>query len=177
MIPASFSDLWSTDRAAQNAAYSALMAETTEPVSWAYDVWDDVVAHLAAKDNHDRAIAGQLLCNLAKSDPEQRIIRDWDRLMLVTEDDKFVTARHVIRSLWKVGLPSELRPFLLDGVAKKFASCANHKNHTLIRYDLLEGLGKLLDATVDAAIRPLTLSLIQTESDAKYVKKYKTLWK
>lgn len=177
MIPAGFSDLWSTDRAAQNAAYQAIMAAAAVPVDWAYDVWDDVVAHLASADNHDRAIAGQLLCNLAISDPEQRIRRNWDHLMAVTEDEKFVTARHVIQSLWKVGQPAALRPFLLDAVAEKFASCVSHRNYTLIRYDLIEGLRKLADATGDPTIPPLALQLIETEADPKYAKKYKTLWK
>ncbi|MGV8833066.1 MAG: hypothetical protein ACOH2N_13900 [Devosia sp.] len=177
MIPAGFHDLWSTDRAAQNAAYRQFMAATAGPVDWAYVVWDDVVAHLAASDNHDRAIAGQLLCNLALSDPEQRIRRDWDKLLAVTEDTKFVTARHVIQSLWKVGLSEALRPFLLDATAQKFAACASHKNHTLIRYDLLEGLRDLADATGDQTIRPVALNLIQTESDVKYANKYSKIWK
>lgn len=177
MIPARFSDLWSADRAAQNLAYHAVMSATATPVDWAYDVWDDVMAHLTSADNHDRAIAGQVLCNLAISDPEQRILRAWDSLLAVTEDDKFVTARHVIQSLWRVGLPAALRPFLLNAVARKFASCANHRNHTLIRYDLLAGLSKLAGATDDPAIRPLALDLIKTEKDQKYAKKYSALWK
>ena len=177
MIPAGFSDLWSTDRAAQNAAYEAVMAATATPVDWSYAVWDDVVAHLHSPDNHDRAIAGQLLCNLAQSDPEQRIRRDWDKLLAVTGDTKFVTARHVIQSLWKIGLAEPLRPFLLDAVAQKFADCRSHKNYTLIRYDLLEGLKQLAGATGDASIRPLALRLIDTEQDEKYLRKYKTLWR
>lgn len=177
MMPPGWSELWSSDRTAQNAAYKQFMAATKAPVDWAYAVWDDVVAHLAASNNHDRAIAGQLLCNLALSDPEQRIRGDRPKLMAVTEDNKFVTARHVIQSLWRVGLPVPLRPFLLDAVSDKFASCRSHKNHTLIRYDLVEGLKKLSEDTGDASIRPLALALIATEADAKYAKKYSRLWK
>jgi hypothetical protein len=49
------------------------MDATDDPVVWAYEVWACVVSDLRHKDNHVRAIAGQLLCNLAKSDPELRI--------------------------------------------------------------------------------------------------------
>jgi hypothetical protein len=177
MIPAGFPELWSTDRAAQNAAYRTFMAATQQPVSWAYAVWDDLVAHLSSRDNHERAIAGQLLCNLAISDPEQRIRQAWPQLLAVTEDAKFVTARHVIQALWRLGLPNPLRPFLLDVTAQKFAACATHKNCTLIRYDLLAGLKNLSDATVDATIKAAALHLIQTENDAKYANKYRALWK
>lgn len=177
MIPAGFHELWSTDRAAQNAAYQTFMAATQQPVSWAYAVWDDIVAHLSSRDNHDRAIAGQLLCNLAISDPEQRIRQAWPSLLAVTEDARFVTARHVIQALWRLGLSEALRPFLLDATAQKFAACAAHKNGTLIRYDLLAGLKSLSDATGDTTIKPAALHLIQTENDTKYANKYKALWK
>ena len=41
---------------------------TSQPVDWADDVWEEVVANLTHKDNHNRAIAAQVLCNLARSD-------------------------------------------------------------------------------------------------------------
>ena len=47
-------------------AYLALMEATEQPVDWAYDVWDDMVVMLSKGDNHQRAIAAQLLANLAR---------------------------------------------------------------------------------------------------------------
>ena len=63
---------------AQNKAFFYLLEVTDQPVDWAYEVWEELVANLRHKDNHVRAIAAQLLCNLAKSDPEQRMLRDFD---------------------------------------------------------------------------------------------------
>jgi hypothetical protein len=69
-------NLSSPDKELQNEAFFALMAATDQPVDWAYLVWDELVASLTHKDNHYRAIASQLLCQLAKSDPEKRILID-----------------------------------------------------------------------------------------------------
>ena len=68
-------NLYSTERELQNQAFTDLMAATDMPVDWAYDVWDELIAALKHEDNHVRAIAAQVLCNLAKSDPEQRIMQ------------------------------------------------------------------------------------------------------
>jgi hypothetical protein len=72
---------------------------TNEKVDWAYDIWDVLKNDLTHSDNHHRAIAAQLLCNLAKSDPEARMLGDFSALMEVTKDKRFVTARHC---LWEL---------------------------------------------------------------------------
>lgn len=87
-------DLWSADREAQNAAFAHILKATDRPVDWAYEIWDDLLANLTHKDNHNRAIAAQILCSLAESDPKNRMLRDFDRLLAVTKDERFVTARH-----------------------------------------------------------------------------------
>ena len=50
-----------------------------------------------------RAIAAHLLSNLAKSDPKRRMLEDFSSLLAVTRDERFVTARHCMQALWKVG--------------------------------------------------------------------------
>ncbi len=95
--------LRSEDKELQNKAFCSVLEATDKPVDWAYDVWDEMVATLSHKDNHQRAIAAQVLCNLAKSDPENRMLRDFDALLAVTKDERFVTARHCLQSIWKVG--------------------------------------------------------------------------
>ena len=45
-----------------------------------------------------------MLANLTKSDPEKRILKDFDALLSVTKDERFVTARHTMQSIWKVAL-------------------------------------------------------------------------
>lgn len=178
MIPQSFPHLWSSDRQLQNQAYYALIAETDQKVDWAYAVWDQMVENLAHQDNHNRAIAAQMLANLAKSDPQSRILADFDALFRVTYDDRFVTARHAMQALWKVGAAGEdQRRLLLKALETRFGDCASHKNCTLIRYDIIQGLRTLHEAVGEEEIRSLALRLIESEGDVKYHKKYAGLWK
>lgn len=88
--------------------YNALIelnSTLEQPVDWAYDVWDDLIELLSDKDGHQRSRAAQYLSRFAAySDPEDRILKDFDALWQVTFDEKFVTARHTIQTLWRVGL-------------------------------------------------------------------------
>jgi hypothetical protein len=176
-LPENFADLWSADRSRQNQAFHHVLDATREPVDWAYEVWDDVVANLTHKDNHNRAIAAQVLCNLAKSDPQDRMLSDFDALFAVTRDDRFVTARHCLQSLWKVGTSGEeQKKRLVAALEGRYAECATEKNCTLIRYDIIESLRKLYDAVKDEEIKARALALIEQEDDLKYRKKYASLW-
>lgn len=171
-------NIYSQDRDLQNRAYYAVMEATDQPVDWAYEVWDELVQALTHKDNHVRAIAAQVLCNLAKSDPEQRMLKDFPALLAVTKDAKFVTGRHTMQAIWKVGLAGEAqRQLLVAGLEQRFDECVREKNRTLIRYDILEGLRNLYDEVQDDAIKTKALALIETETDSKYRKKYSGVWR
>jgi hypothetical protein len=171
-------DLYSSDKALQNAAYSYLMDTTSRPVDWAYDVWDKLVESLRHKDNHVRAIAAQVLCNLAVSDPEKRILKDFNALLAVTKDERFVTARHCLQALWKIGLAGQEQKLLVvKGLSKRFEECMVEKNGTLIRADIIQDLKNLYDALEDESIQVQAAALIETETDGKYRKKYATVWK
>ncbi len=177
-IPADLDALWGSDRSRQNEAYTAIMAATAPPVDWAYAVWDQAVENLTHKDNHNRAIAAQLLCNLASSDPEGRILQDFDALLAVTKDERFVTARHCLQNLWKIGgVGVAQRARLLAGLETRYFECITEKNWTLIRYDIVQSLRNLYDAVQDDAVKVLALALIDREEDTKYRKKYATLWR
>lgn len=78
-------NLRSEDRETQNKAFFYILEVTGKPVDWAYEVWDEMVENLRHKDNHRRAIAAQVLCNLAKSDPKNRMLKDFDALLAVTK--------------------------------------------------------------------------------------------
>jgi hypothetical protein len=178
MIPAGFEDLWSKDRGLQNEAFNHVLALTAQPVDWAYDVWDELLAGLKHTDNHDRAIAAQVLCNLAKSDPQSRMLRDFDALFAVTRDERFVTARHCMQALWKVGAAGkEQRAVLVRALETRFAECAAERNCTLIRYDIVQSLRRLYDAVGDEDLRDVAVRLIESEDDLKYRKKYAGLWR
>ena len=173
-----FETLKTDDPELRTQAYGDIIAASNEPVDWAYEVWDEMKRNLSHKDNHMRSIAAQILSNLAKSDPDQRMLKDFPELLAVTKDKRFVTARHCLQSLWKIGLAGhEQREMLLKGLENRFIECINEKNCTLIRYDILMGLRKLFDSLKDEAVKKMALAWIELEQDDKYKRKYMTLWR
>lgn len=171
-------NIYSTDRDLQNDAFFAILEATEKSVDWAYEVWDRLVESLRHQDNHVRAIAAQLLCNLAKSDPQNRMLKDFAALLTVTKDERFVTARHCLQSLWKVGVVGKSQQKLvMDGLARRFEECMTEKNGSLIRYDIIQSLRNVYDVVKDETIREKALALIETETDSKYRKKYATVWR
>jgi len=147
-------------------------------VDWAYEAWDDLVKDLSHPHNHVRTIAAQVLSNLAKSDPQGRIFKDYDKIVAVTQDPKFVTARHTLQAKWKVGAVSQKhQKMVLARLSTRFADCVNDRNTTLSRYDIIDGLRKLYDLTPDEQIKSTALALIETEPDTKYRKKYSACWR
>lgn len=177
-IQTHMTNIWSKDKDLQNAAFTYLVTAAEQPVDWAYDVWDQLVAGLGDKDNRVRAISSQVLCNLAKSDPEERMLTDFPALLAVTKDERFVTARHCLQALWKVGLAGPVQQKLLvDGLENRYFECITEKNCTLIRYDIIQDLRNLYDAVPDEAIKEKALALIEQEADLKYRKKYASVWR
>lgn len=171
-------NLRSEERELQNQAFFYILEATEQPVDWAYEVWDQLVDGLSHKDNHVRAISAQLLCNLAKSDPQNRMKKDFPALMELTKDKRFVTARHCLQSIWRVGASSKkMKEMVVDALAERFKNCAAEKNCTLIRYDIIQGLRNLYDEVKDEKIKEKALELIETEEDLKYRKKYASVWK
>jgi hypothetical protein len=171
-------NLWIGDRKLQNEAFGAVIEATHSPVDWAYEVWDEAVANLTHKDNHNRAIAAQVLCSLAKSDPEKRILQDFKALLNVTRDERFVTARHCMQALWKVGAAGdEQRALLLEGLERRYKECIDEKNWSLIRFDIIKSLRDVYETVEDERVMAKALELIELEEDAKYKKKYAKVWK
>lgn len=177
-IQTNLENLYSQDRELQNAAFFAILEATEKPVEWAYEVWDRLVESLSHKDNHVRAIAAQVLCNLAKSDPNKRMLKNFAALLAVTKDERFVTARHCLQSLWKVGVVGKTQQqIVVDGLAGRFNECSTEKNCTLIRYDIIQSLKYAYDVVRDETIKEKALALIETEEDQKYKKKYARVWR
>jgi hypothetical protein len=171
-------NLRSNERELQNQAFFYILEATEKPVDWAYEVWDQLVEGLSHKDNHVRAISAQILCSLAKSDPENRMQKDFSRLMEVTKDERFVTARHCLQSIWRVGVSSEkMQKVVVAALVDRFKNCGNEKNCTLIRYDILQGLRNLYDRVQDEKIKQQALELIALEEDPKYRQKFASVWK
>ena len=174
----SLNNIRSEDKNLQNEAYYAVLEATNIPVDWAYEVWGEMLVGLTDKDNHVRAITAQVLCNLAKSDPEKRMLRDFSTLLAVTRDERFVTARHCLQALWKVGIAgAQQQKLLVEGLEGRFRDCITEKNCTLIRYDIIQSLRNVYDVIVDETVRDRALALIETEVDLKYRKKYASAWR
>ncbi|WP_449354063.1 hypothetical protein ACUL41_11810 [Virgibacillus natechei] len=173
-----FHDLAAKDKQVQYEAYQNILKGTEQEVDWAYDVWDQLKEDLAHFDPHHRSRAAQFLANLAISDPENRMLRDFPELWKVTKDEKFVTARHSLQAIWKVGLAgSEQKEIVITHLVDRFRNCDNEKNYTLIRSDIIQGLRNLYDVLEDEAIKQIAMKLIETVEDKKYYKKYKHIWK
>ncbi len=173
-----FDNLQSKDPESRYQSFQWLIKLTQKPVDWAYEVWNDLLLMLEAGDNHQRTIAAQLLSGLAKSDPEERMVKDLDKLMAVTHDKRFVTARHSLQSLWKVGTASNgIQKELLNKLSKRFKEAKHEKNCTLIRYDILEVLRRIYNQLPGEELKKIAIELIGLEEDPKYVKKYTGLWK
>ncbi len=114
---------------------------------------------------------------ICKTKP-MRMLTDLDALMIVTKDARFVTARHCLQSLWKVGGAGEAQRLrLIEALEHRFSECAAEKNCTLIRYDIVQSLRNVYDQAGDEAVKAAALALIETEPDVKYRKKYAGVWK
>jgi hypothetical protein len=106
------------------------------------------------------------------------MLKDFDSLLAVTKDERFVTARHCLQNLWKVGLAGNpQQELVVKSLEKRFHECISEKNCTLIRYDIIVDLRQLYDAVGDEPVKAKALELIEAEADLKYRKKYAGVWK
>jgi len=177
-IQALFEARDSGDEDASHEALQRLFAMTEEPVDWAYDVWEDLVNDLTHEDNHKRSFSAQMLTRLAISDPEGRMLRDFPAVAAVMRDERFVTARHTMQSLWRVGLAGEDRAALVVAALEtRFHDCADEKNATLIRTDAIAALARLAKATGGKEIEARADALIASETNEKERKKQKAAWR
>ena len=171
-------NLHSDDANSRYESFMYIIKITNRPVDWAYQVWDDLLLQLKHKNNHQRAIAAQVLSNLTKSDKEKRMLKDFDKMIEVTKDERFVTARHSLLSLWKIAAAGkEFQQVVVSYLEDRFKKCMAEKNGTLIRYDIIEVLRKLYTHVPDDVVKTKALALIDMEEDMKYRKKYAGVWK
>lgn len=154
-----------------------LRKDLPHKVPWADTCWSTFTGLLDHDNNHVRAIAGQVLCNLARSTPPETVLRDLETIVASTGDEKFVTGRHILQALWKIGLGDQgTRKALLDALADRFKTCTSEKNASLMRYDIVVGLRTLYDEVGDKTVLATARNLISSEDDPKYRKKYASAW-
>lgn len=168
----------SADKDERYEAYQNILNATDQKVDWAYEVWNQLLEDLTHKDNHQRSRAAQYLANLAKSDPEMRIMKDFPKLWEVTKDEKFVTARHSLQSIWRVGIAgAPQKEMVMEYMVERFEKGTDEKNFTLIRNDILQNMRNLYDHFNEESIQQTALDLIDTVDDKKYKKKYMNIFK
>jgi hypothetical protein len=147
--------LKSPDDARRLSALRSVLAATEGAVDWIYEAWDEIVAALGAKNSYQRSIAAMVLCNLAKSDFENRLRKCLDRLLALTRDEKFITSRQCIQSLWKVAIASKsLRKIVVGHLVARFADCGDEKHYNLIRLDIITSLRAVRDHENGGISRP-----------------------
>jgi hypothetical protein len=168
----------SSDREAAYQALVTLFEMTDEPVDWAYDVWDQLLSDLAHREGHKRAFSAQMLIRLAISDPEVRMLDDFPRVEAVLKDEKPVTARHTLQSLWRVGLAGpEQRTMVVEALEKRYRECAKEKGGRVVRTDAVTALGRLFKATGDEEVELRANELVESEPDEKSRKKQRAAWR
>jgi len=138
-------------------------------------VWDGFVKDLRDRGSHVRAIAAQLLCGLARSDPQNRMLKDINTLMVVMRDERFVTLSAIaLKGRGRGQEPAE------DGggsACRPVRRLRCREELLLIRHDIVQGMRNLSDDVRDETIRTKELELIETGLDLKYSKKYAGVWK
>lgn len=171
-------DRESEDRNAQYRALVGLFEMTEQPVDWAYEVWDRFLSELTHREGHKRAFATQMLARLAISDPEGRILRDFPKVAAVMKDEKTVTARHTLQSIWRVGLAgAEQEAMVLEALESRFREGAQEKHGTLVRTDVVTALGRLFRETDAETVEARANALMDAEPDEKQRKKQRAAWR
>ncbi|MBN1266744.1 MAG: hypothetical protein JXA25_14705, partial [Anaerolineales bacterium] len=94
-------NLNSTDDAIRMDAFQKVLDQTEQPVDWAYEVGDGMLEKLNHPNSFQRSIGIKVLCSLAKSDPENRMADSLDILLSHTKDEKFITSRQCMQSIWQ----------------------------------------------------------------------------
>jgi hypothetical protein len=170
-------DLGSTDDKVRLEALQTLLKVTESKVDWVYDVWNHLFEKLGNENSYQRSIGVMLLCNLAKSDTENRIANSLDCLLAHTKDDKFITSRQCIQNIWKTATNKPNKEKVLKHLEKRFVECVNEKHFNLLRQDIIQSMALLYKEQKDGALLTQAQALISTEQDMKYRKQYEALFK
>jgi hypothetical protein len=171
-------DLSSTDDKVRLNALQTLLKLTEVRVEWVYEVWDLLLEKLGSENSYQRSIGILLLCNLAKSDGEDRLGSCLDRILAHTRDEKFITSRQCIQNIWKVAATTRTnREKVLKNLEKRFMECENEKHYNLFRQDIVQAMLSLYGQIREDAILTKTRALIACEDNIKYRKQYEALIK
>jgi hypothetical protein len=156
------------------SALTELLAITEEKVPWFAEYREELAAKLADANSYQRSIGAMLLANLAKSEGKKgEFGKLLPALMGLVDDEKFITERQYLQSVWKVALvdPAYEKQIVAQ-LRAEFAACAAKKHANLLRLDIVAGLAKIMAGTGEAGMRPEIEALIATEEGEKERTKY-----
>jgi uncharacterized membrane-anchored protein YjiN (DUF445 family) len=171
-------NLSSSDNAIRLDAYNHIMDLTAHMVPWVYEIWDELVEKLHSDNSFQRSIGVMVLCNLAKSDSENRLENILDTLLLHTRDEKFITSRQTIQNIWKAGLRNpKLKSKIVTRLTNRYRECEGEKHYNLIRQDIIQSLRSLSESDDDPDLFSLAECLVEEEEEIKFRKKYQQLLK
>ncbi len=166
-------DLESKDDTIRLNALQTILKITEDEVDWVYEVWDDLIDRLDDENSYQRTIAIRVLCNLAKSDAENRMKSSLNHLLAHTRDEKFITSRICIQSIWKVAATSsQAREIIIDHLEKRFEECEPEKHYNLIRQDIIQSMRLLYDYEKNNRLLTRANELVKKEKEDKYRNKY-----
>jgi hypothetical protein len=173
-----FDNLGSTDDKIRLNALQTVLRLTDEKVDWVYEVWDDLLEKLKDENSYQRSIAILVLCNLVKSDTQNRLEASIDCLLAHTHDDKFITSRQCIQNIWKAATTSkQIHEKVLDHLENRFNECTEEKHYNLIRQDIIQSIIFLYDEEKDDTLLKRAQKLVVEEKEEKYRKKYEAVLK
>ena len=171
-------ELSSTDDKIRLDALQSTLKLTESKVDWIYEVWDLMLEKLDSENSYQRSIGIMMLCNLAKSDIENRLATSLDRLLVHTKDEKFITSRQCIQNIWKAAATNKSnRDKVLKHLEKRFVECIDEKHYNLLRQDIVQSMLALHKAEKDDALLMRVQALVTREQEPKYRKQYETLLK
>ncbi len=170
--------LGSVDDKIRLNALQTLLKLTEVRVDWVYEAWDHLFEKLEDANSYQRSIGILMLCNLAKSDTEDRLKSGLDRLLVHTRDEKFITSRQCIQNIWKAAATNKAnREKILKHLEQRFVECADEKHFNLLRQDIVQAIVCLYEHEQDTALLTRVQALIAKEQDMKNRKKYEALLK
>jgi hypothetical protein len=177
-VKESIDNLGSTDDKIRLDALQTILKITEDKVDWVYEVWDNLVARLDNENSYQRSIAIMVLCNLAKSDTENRVGAILDRLLAHTRDEKFITSRQCILNVWKLALTGRrTKEIVLEHLEKQFDDCTEDKHYNLIRQDIIQSMRLMYDCEKDDELLLRAKEIVKNEKEEKYRKKYEAILK
>ena len=169
-------NLSSTDDKTRLHAFQTVLKITDSSVDWVYEVWDHLLEKLDDENSYQRSIGILLLCNLAKSDQEDRLRSVLDRLLIHTRDEKFITSRQCIQNIWKAAATTRAnREKVLKHLEKRYLESTDEKHSNLFRQDIIQSMVLLSKHEKDGALLSKAQVLIAKESDPKYRKQYESI--